>query len=51
MEQKRTYPTAISALPKTKEMVNKISKATGKKNYIILAEAVNLWAKQNGYES
>lgn len=49
MQQKKQYPTGISALPETKEQIRRISAATGKKKYAILAEAVNLWAKVNGY--
>ena len=51
MEEKKAYPVAVSALPKTKELVRHLSAKTGKKKYAIIAEAVTLWAKQNGYES
>jgi hypothetical protein len=47
--KKKSYPAALSALPETNALVRKISEATGMKKYVIVAEAVNLWAKQNGY--
>lgn len=50
MEKKRSVPAALSALPETKDLVNKISQLTGKKNYIIVAEALKMYAAANGYE-
>lgn len=46
MEHKRTYPAAMSALPETKNLVNKYSQITGKKNYVIVAEAMEMWVRK-----
>lgn len=46
-ESKKVVSVAVK--PETRKSVAELSELSGKKKYAILAEAVNLWAKVNGY--
>ena len=41
----------VAVLREQRPQIRKLAEKSGKKVYALIGEAVNLWAKQNGYES
>lgn len=47
---KKNKVVSVAVEPETRKAIASLAEKSGMKKYFIIREAINLWAKTNGYE-